>query len=153
MRLFILLAAICLSLASCSSSKPDDSTTVFTVNQNEDSVAIIKPTFAQGQHYAYKSGNGLGVGIAVGCIALFAGIIVLLAMDKIEMGKGPGFAMFILLCAAIAGFTVKGSRVWLNNDKEIPIAEYRETLKLNGDSQAIWDKYYDENRLVDAASK
>ena len=153
MRLFILLAAICLSLASCSSSKPDDSTTVFTVNQNEDSVAVIKPTFAQGQHYAYKSGNGVGIGIAIACIALFIGVLILLADGKIQMGAGPGCLMLGLLLGAIAGFAVKGSRVWLNNDKEIPIAEYRDTLKQHGDSQAIWDKYYEENRLIDAPSK
>jgi hypothetical protein len=150
MRTFIILL-LAISLFSSCSSKPDDSKTVFSVNQSGDSVAVIKPTFGQGQHYAYKSGNILGVVVAIIAISILVWLFRQIANEKMQMGWAPGLAMFVLGCAIIAGFLLKGQRVWLNNDKEIPIEQYRQTIKTDGSSKAIWDSLYDQNRLIDAA--
>lgn len=173
MKYLLLLIAISVTLFSCSDVKPDDSTTVYGTSKLnkqhyepttdgagnitgqkavDDSVAFIKPTWGQAFHYANESGYTGQKVAAIGCLAALALVLFLLIVGKIQMNKGSGAAMFVCVCGFLGFMFGKPAAVKWSNYKEVDVSVYRATTA-SGSSQVIWDNYYNDNKLVGAASK
>lgn len=160
-----MLSILSVLLTSCSSSKPDDSTTTFQVSsQNkqhweagklvDDSVAIIKPTWGQAIYYANESGTVFNKILAVLSLLAFGFTLFMLTrVNGITQTIGVGILIVATLSGFIYGWWGKASTVKGNNKKEVPIQLYRSVLNTTGTSQTIWDTLYTDNKIVGAASK
>jgi hypothetical protein len=118
-----------------------------------DSVEYLHPTWGQALYYADESGYWLQKLVAILFLLAIPWTIWQLVIGKMENGREPNWIFGISLCAFLAFMYGKPMIVKLNNDKETPIAHYREVVEKNGNCQAIWDDLYNQNRLIGAASK
>lgn len=174
--IYIGIFASVLCLTSCSADpKPDDSNNVRGLSTKNDmhyepivnddnqvtgqksvldSVVSISPTYAQAVYYAKKSGMGgqYTLGIIVLIVGLGGGLFLAIS-GKVKQLTFPCILMALGLVGCGAFFVGKPYWVWLNNKKEIPVAQYDATMAAEGNTQAIWDNFYDQNLLIGANSK
>lgn len=176
MKTFYLIAAgiAILSLVACSDAKPDEAISkpgISKVHQSlvmpkdslgniigngtyvYDSVQWLKPTWGQAIHYGNKSGFTWQKIVGVFFLLVFAGILVILFMDKIEMGRGPALYMMACLIAFLGFFYGKPMQIKLNNTFEVPINDYQQAIMGEGTSQQFWEDRYLNNEMIGAPVK